>query len=464
MYWKMWFGTLSVGLMVLSICPQCAAYRIPNVDLVLLNELGFEVSIPDESGMQRVFYMLQVDDICPALMDYITEVSNGSWVTRQKTVLHNNDKLQISVLVQYNDVIYEKSETRVILNDRLLSTRHSISRSIDQLIGQEQCQAIVAADQSPCKPSQSIVANQQSICQGELLFEDNFDGTQLNVSVWTHDVRQRMYHADEELVAFDNATRNSYVKDGRLYIVPTVATDVTTGAFRLGDRCTAVDTPDVECNIAQGSFYKIKPPVYSAQLHTRNSFSFKYGKVVVRAKLPKGDWLFPYIMLQPVSTHAETHYANQLRIAQARGNANLRSNKQEDISGNRLYGGMIVWQHGTALEFLSNHLSKQHYGDEFHNYTMIWHRDKLTLMVDDEIYGELYDGLPFFNERSFIIFGVTVGGFLNFDDSLLPKDVKPYKNREPRAALSFWQHRDVWASTWSKHSAMIIDYVRVSAE
>ncbi|KAH8371685.1 hypothetical protein KR093_008442, partial [Drosophila rubida] len=103
------------------------------------------------------------------------------------------------------------------------------------------------------------------------------------------------------------------------------------------------------------------------------------------------------------------------------------------------------------------------YGDEFHNYTMIWQRGKLTLMVDDEIYGEMYDGLAFFNERCFIIFGVTVGGFLNFDDSILPKDVKPYKNREPRAALSFWQQRDAWASTWGKHSAMIIDYVRVYA-
>jgi len=75
--------------------------------------------------------------------------------------------------------------------------------------------------------------------------------------------------------------------------LPLVASDVSKGAYRLGDRCTAVDSPEVECNIAQGSFYKIQPPVYSAQMHTRKSFGFKYGKIVVRAKLPKGDWLFP---------------------------------------------------------------------------------------------------------------------------------------------------------------------------
>ncbi|KAH8267857.1 hypothetical protein KR026_009460, partial [Drosophila bipectinata] len=103
------------------------------------------------------------------------------------------------------------------------------------------------------------------------------------------------------------------------------------------------------------------------------------------------------------------------------------------------------------------------YGDDYHNYSMIWQREKITLMVDDEIYGEITDGLALFNEKCFIILGVTVGGFINFDDAVLEKDVKPYRNTEPRAALSFWQNRDSWSSTWGKHSSMLIDYVRVYA-
>ena len=34
-------------------------------------------------------------------------------------------------------------------------------------------------------------------------------------------------------------------------------------------------------------------PIQSARIHTKNSFSFKYGKLEVRAKMPSGDWLFP---------------------------------------------------------------------------------------------------------------------------------------------------------------------------
>ncbi|KAH8315614.1 hypothetical protein KR059_006116 [Drosophila kikkawai] len=443
-----------------------SGFKIPSIDFEMLNELGFEVSIPDEPGIQGVFYMLQIDESCPPLMDYITESVNGSWVSKQKTSLQNNDKLQISVLVQFNEEIFEKSETRVIINKRLLTTRNTSSRTIDFPSGEGECEAILAPQQQAkrCKPAQTIVTSGRRTCEGELIFEDNFSGPHLNKSTWKHDIRQRMYHVEEELVAFDDSPRNSFVKEGNLHIVPTVASEVKEGSFKLGDRCTAVESPDTECNIAQNTFYTIKPPVFSAQIHTRDSFSFKFGKIVVRAKLPKGDWLFPYLMLQPVSTYAESHYAKQLRIAYARGNANLRTKQGEDISGNHLYGGMVVWHHGRAVQFTKDQVSTAHYGDDFHNYTMIWQRDKITLMVDEEIYGELYDGLPYFNEKCFIIFGVTVGGFLNFDDSVLDKDVKPYKNREPRAALSFWKQRDAWAPTWGRQSAMIIDYVRVYAE
>lgn len=37
----------------------------------------------------------------------------------------------------------------------------------------------------------------------------------------------------------------------------------------------------------------IIPPIQSARIHTRNSFSFTYGFVEVRAKMPKGDWIWP---------------------------------------------------------------------------------------------------------------------------------------------------------------------------
>ena len=40
-------------------------------------------------------------------------------------------------------------------------------------------------------------------------------------------------------------------------------------------------------------------PIQSAKLTTVESFSFKYGRVEIVAKLPKGDWLWPALWMLP---------------------------------------------------------------------------------------------------------------------------------------------------------------------
>ena len=37
----------------------------------------------------------------------------------------------------------------------------------------------------------------------------------------------------------------------------------------------------------------ILPPVCSAQISTKESLSFRFGRVEIRAKLPMGDWIVP---------------------------------------------------------------------------------------------------------------------------------------------------------------------------
>ena len=38
-------------------------------------------------------------------------------------------------------------------------------------------------------------------------------------------------------------------------------------------------------------------PIISARMVTEDSFSFTYGTVETRAKMPKGDWLWPGILI-----------------------------------------------------------------------------------------------------------------------------------------------------------------------
>lgn len=43
----------------------------------------------------------------------------------------------------------------------------------------------------------------------------------------------------------------------------------------------------------QGSPEHIINPIQSARLRSDKAFNFKYGKMEVRAKMPKGDWIWP---------------------------------------------------------------------------------------------------------------------------------------------------------------------------
>lgn len=42
-------------------------------------------------------------------------------------------------------------------------------------------------------------------------------------------------------------------------------------------------------------------PIRSARLRTQKSFGFQYGRVEVRAKIPKGDWIWPAIWMLPTN-------------------------------------------------------------------------------------------------------------------------------------------------------------------
>ena len=62
-------------------------------------------------------------------------------------------------------------------------------------------------------------------------------------------------------------------------------------------------------------------PIRSARLRTAKSFSLKYGRVEVRAKLPKGDWLWPAIWMLPTYQEYGTWpVSGEIDIMESRGN------------------------------------------------------------------------------------------------------------------------------------------------
>lgn len=78
------------------------------------------------------------------------------------------------------------------------------------------------------------------------------------------------------------------------------------------------------CKRLGGADGGIINPIMSARLRTANTFSFKYGKVEARAKMPLGDWLWPAIWMLPAKhAYGQWPASGEIDIVECKGNSDL---------------------------------------------------------------------------------------------------------------------------------------------
>jgi beta-glucanase (GH16 family) len=178
------------------------------------------------------------------------------------------------------------------------------------------------------------------------VLNDDFSGG-INTDVWTREVRLDGYgHGEFEWTT--NSDNNSFVKDGTLYLVPTLTSDII-GEDAITNGYTLNLTADGTCtstNVSQcvavsnSSRLTVINPVRSARLTTRNSVNIKYGKVEVVAKLPTGDWLWPSIFMLPVNeTYGPWPRSGEIDLLEARGNNASYPNRGVDYAQSSLHWG-----------------------------------------------------------------------------------------------------------------------------
>ena len=160
----------------------------------------------------------------------------------------------------------------------------------------------------------------------------------------------------------------------------------------------------------------------SARLKTQGLFDFKYGRVVVRAKLPSGKGTWPAIwMLGSNITSVGWPACGEIDIMEHVGNRQ-----------NTVHSTLHYPNHSGA-----NGVGKSKVVDtassEFHSYEVQWSESSLKFSIDGEEYHTIPNNsrIPF-NHKFFIILNVAMGG--NFGGAIDPT---------------------------FRNSAMEIDYVRV---
>jgi beta-glucanase (GH16 family) len=328
----------------------------------------------------------------------------------------------------------------------------------------------------------------------KLLWEDNFDT--LDFTKWQHELTMSG-GGNWEFEQYRNNRTNSFVKDGILHIQPNLSFDALgEKAFKTGDvniwggapadECTSNAFYGCERNAAASGNYA--NPIMSARLRTVNSFSFKYGRVEIKAQLPKGDWIWPAMWFLPKNNEFGTWPASgEIDLVESRGNDPSCSAGGSDTFGSTLHYGPN-WDQDVWDKTHAQYKHSESLGDAMHTYGLIWTEDKLQTYFDTEdnvildvdfTKEDLWSlgGFPDtefnpwvgetnnapFNREFYFIFNVAVGG----TNSYFPDGQceKPWTNTDPRASNTFWNTKDKWFPSWnypaSHDSALKVDSVKV---
>lgn len=203
---------------------------------------------------------------------------------------------------------------------------------------------------------------------------------------------------------------NSFVEDGKLNLHPTLTIDaigedqLRNGHVKLNP-CT--NSQWEGCDRAAIPPNTIINPIQSARLRTINSFSFRYGRVELVAKLPTGDWLWPAFWLLPTArTYGDWPRSGEIDLLESRGNPNYldHNNKQigtEQTSSTLHFGPAWNMNGYHTSTYSRNQPSGNGFNKEYHRFQMEWTDKYLKFSVDDVEFGNVPVGDGFWARGGF---------------------------------------------------------------
>jgi len=327
-----------------------------------------------------------------------------------------------------------------------------------------------------------------------LIWEDQFNF--LDFSKWSHEITMSG-GGNWEFEWYTNNRTNSFVEDGVLYLQPTLMRDnIGDSALHTADiniwgndgasRCTSNAFYGCERNAAASG--NVINPIQSAKLRTLGKFNFKYGKVEVKAQLPKGDFIWPAIWMLPEDeAYGGWPSSGEIDIMESRGN-----DASCAAGGNNKFASTLHW--GPAWDANGYPKTTKQYthssslSDEFHIYGLLWSKDRIQTYLDtpdnvvldvdtstqtfwerggwtnrDNPWAHEKDINAPFNQNFFLILNVAVGGTNGyFPDGQCGKT---WSDTDPHSVNAFWNSWGAWYNTWdypkTNQAAMKIDSIQV---
>ena len=206
------------------------------------------------------------------------------------------------------------------------------------------------------------------------VWSDEFDGEMLDEADWNYELGDGCPNlcgwGNNELQVYTNVAENVKLENGQLVI-------------------TAIKEGNDDFT--------------SARITTKDKVEFAYGRIDVRAKMPKGQGIWPAIwMLGANIDQVSWPACGEIDIME------LVGHEPEKVHGTVHYDN-----NGYQTTSSSTTLSEGDFSDEFHVYTLTWEQNTMSWYVDNNLYKTFIkpDGANYpFNNTFFFIMNIAVGG------------------------------------------------------
>ncbi|NNE92642.1 MAG: glycoside hydrolase family 16 protein [Verrucomicrobiales bacterium] len=180
-----------------------------------------------------------------------------------------------------------------------------------------------------------------------LVWADEFDGDKIDFTKWERE-ENNYGGGNNERQAYRTDSKYSFVKDGNLNIA------VYRDAHTTNDGKTQ--------------------PYSSARLRTLNRGDWKFGRFEIRAKMPKGEGIWPAVwMLPTASKYGGWAAGGEIDIIESRGSA------VHETTGALHFGG--AWPRNVYLAHAYQFPGKDA-AEDFHVYALEWNADEISWFVD----------------------------------------------------------------------------------
>lgn len=211
-----------------------------------------------------------------------------------------------------------------------------------------------------------------------LVWSDEFNGNALNTSNWNYDIgdgcaRNNCGWGNNEL-EFYTEGENLFFTGGKMII-------------------------EARKESKGGKNYT------SSRLTTMGKQSFKFGRIDIRAKLPKGQGIWPALwMLGDNFPTAGWPTCGEIDIMEFLGH---------DLT--KVYSTIHFKSGNNPRNISKSFVNNSPLPDEFHVYSLIWEQDKMRMLIDEKLIGEFFaselgGATNPFNDKFFFLFNVAVGG------------------------------------------------------